>query len=159
TSQKFEVYEGMWQNMLSSGGGAADNLGNGVASTVITSITGTASTPSITFSGDTDTGFSNAGTNRIAASTGGTERVRIDEFGNIGVGTATPSYQLDVAKPARIGGTVIGATVGTNLYDDGFGNTYVIAPNSNGSVLLGVAGGSSNTLLIANFFKDIVYIG
>jgi hypothetical protein len=51
---------------------------------------GSAAAPSITFSGDTDTGIFSPGANTLAFSTNGTEDARFDSAGNFGLG-ATPS--------------------------------------------------------------------
>jgi hypothetical protein len=62
-SNKFEAYEnGAWTNMIGGTASSASSVAAGA---------GSAATPSISFSGDTDTGFYSSGTNSIGISAGG----------------------------------------------------------------------------------------
>jgi hypothetical protein len=57
---------------------------------------GSASAPSITNSGDTNTGMFFPAADTIAFAEGGAESMRIDSSGNVGIGTASPTQKLDV---------------------------------------------------------------
>jgi hypothetical protein len=66
----------------------------------ITNVDGTAASPALT-GADTDTGVF-TGTDIVGISTGGTERVRVDASGNVGVGTSSPSEKLTVESSSDV---------------------------------------------------------
>ena len=63
---------------------------------------GSASQPSLTFEGDTDTGLYSSGTNTLNLVTGGSDRLIIDSSGNVGIGTGTPDEKLNVVGAIRL---------------------------------------------------------
>jgi hypothetical protein len=58
---------------------------------------GSAGTPSLKFSGDTNTGIYSPGADQVAISTGGTEYMRLTSAGNVGINSTAPVRRLHVA--------------------------------------------------------------
>jgi hypothetical protein len=77
----------------------------GPTGTVSAAGDGTAGAPGISFAADLDTGFFRPGNNLLGLSTGGVERVRVDASGNVGIGTVSPAYGLEVKKTTGAVGT------------------------------------------------------
>ncbi len=61
------------------------------------SVAGSAASPGLTFSGDTDNGIFAPSADTVAITTSGSERLRVAPSGNVGIGVTTPSYKLEVA--------------------------------------------------------------
>jgi len=66
---------------------------------------GSASTPSIYPTGDTNTGIFFPAADTIAFSEGGAEAMRIDSSGNVGIGTSSPAEKLHVVGKIAVSGT------------------------------------------------------
>lgn len=60
---------------------------------------GTAAAPSVSFSGDPDTGALNSGANQYAIATGGAIRFLVDASSYVGINTLAPVRQLEVSSP------------------------------------------------------------
>jgi hypothetical protein len=95
---------------------------------------GSAAAPSIYFKDSgTDSGFFSPGTDAVAISTAGTNRLHITSGGLVGIGTGSPSALLHVSSTGAVesllsGGGTSGDTV---LHLKGNGNAYkFIVPNS-----------------------------
>jgi hypothetical protein len=59
---------------------------------------GAAATPSVTFTGDLNTGIFSPGADQVAISTNGAGRLFVDASGNVGLGTSSPGEKLDVSS-------------------------------------------------------------
>jgi len=87
---------------------------------------GAVATPSITFTGDLNTGLWSPGADTIAVSTGGTERVRIDSSGRLLVGTTTAESYYSAYTPStlftpgvQLKGAYPAANIALNTTNDG----------------------------------------
>ena len=76
--------------------------------TKITSGTGTAAAPAISPTGDTNTGIFFPAADTVAFAEGGTEAMRIDSSGNVGIGTTSPAAKLDVYGDGHFANLAIG---------------------------------------------------
>jgi hypothetical protein len=63
---------------------------------------GTAAAPSITNDGDTNTGVFYPAADTVGVSTGGSERVRVNSSGNVGIGTSSPASRLHVSDAGAV---------------------------------------------------------
>jgi cytoskeletal protein CcmA (bactofilin family) len=75
---------------------------------------GTALLPSITTTGDLNTGMWFPAADTIAFSEGGVEALRIDSSGNVGIGTSSPSTKLEVSDGAITAGSSGQVLIGRN---------------------------------------------
>ncbi len=79
-------------------------------------IAGTAGAPSFSFVSDPDNGFYSGGADILRFSTAGSDRLSIIANGNVGIGSATPGYLLDVNGAIRAG--CPGTTGQLRIYSD-----------------------------------------
>lgn len=87
--------------------------------------------PGIAVSGDDDTGLQQVGgANTISLVTAGSERVRVDASGNVGIG-ATPSFRLDVLGSANCVAKIKTSAAGS------FGCLQIHNANTNGETSIG----------------------
>ena len=58
---------------------------------------GTAGAPALVFNGDVNSGLFQPGADSLAIATAGTQRVTVDSSGKVGIGTTSPTRQLEIA--------------------------------------------------------------
>jgi hypothetical protein len=122
------------------GGGADGNFTNISVSSVATFGAGTVSAPSITTTGDTNTGIFFPAADTIAFTEGGAEAMRINSSGQVGIGTSSPAHRLEVV--AAQGTVVVSSSTGTNfsyLASANTGGTFLLGMDSSAGTLSGVA--------------------
>jgi hypothetical protein len=117
----------------------------GAASFVTSPMTiqgGSAAAPSITFSGDTNTGIFSPAADTIAFSEGGVESMRIDSAGNVGIGTSSPNERVTIAASTsgsyiQICDSSTGTTSGDGLFIGSFNGAAEIKTKENKELQFG----------------------
>ena len=123
---------------------------------------GAAATPSITFTGDLNTGIYSPVADTVAITTAATERLRIDSSGSVGIGTASPggnltvtdasTYTLDIkARGSGIDGAFLTTLGSSASLIFGTNNTERLRISSGGE-LYSVPTYSATTTNAANVF-------
>jgi hypothetical protein len=143
TVESFQVSSVLNAIPNTAGAVTSSNIQSGVT---INFADGSASTPSITNDGDTNTGMFFPAADTIAFSEGGVESMRVDSSGNVNIGATSNVFgsKLGVTSSAAFPLAVITSTIaGTalNKSTDGAGNHILMT--SNNSFNYGVIGVSS----------------
>ncbi len=150
---------------VSGGVGIAGNIYSGG---VIAASQGTAALPSHTFSADTASGLWQPAASAIALSTGGSERLRVDSSGRVGIGTISPGASLDISDgtigliigadnvlKTRTDATNKAARIGMPHYNSAQSPQAIILganTSSTSSVLIGGGSGYFNAATDINFY-------
>ena len=120
--------------------------GNIISSQIAPSVTLT--TPIISGNLNLDsagtTGVRVPSANTITFHTAGTEDVRIDANGNVGIGTASPSSKLDVSGVVSLQGTTLPSAGTARLYSRSSDSSFYMQAASGGSINL--LDGSQNSM-------------
>jgi len=96
---------------------------------VTTVAAGSTAAPSISPTGDSNTGIFFPSADTIAFGEGGAEALRIDSSGNIGIGTANPGTKLDLIGDIAINGT-LAIRRKNHGYDSGYKSVLIGGPDS-----------------------------
>jgi len=112
---------------------------------------GSAGAPTITFTGDTNTGIYSPGADTLAFVEGGVEAMRIDTSGRLGIGTSSPGSRLEVGGESapRVGINSTG--LGTpGLLFQGAGTTYgsIIENTQTGELAIKAGASGQNSYFI-----------
>ena len=102
---------------------------------VVTTGTGTAASPAIVPTGDSNTGIFFPAADTIAFSEGGAEAMRIDSSGQVGIGTTSPATKLSVVASANSGINVTNGTM-TGIFFNSSDTSIAIGSTSNHPVTL-----------------------
>jgi hypothetical protein len=115
--------------------GTLDVTSTATFDSIISASAGAAATPSITFTGDTNTGIYSPGADQLAISTNGTGRLFVDASGNVGIGAApvvSLAGQTHLTVNHSAGGTSV---AGYNLAVNGTKYASLISYPSNSEAL------------------------
>lgn len=99
------------------------------ASGDLLAVNGTASVPAVSFNSDTNTGLFRPGADVLAITTNGSERIRVDANGNMGINNNNPGVRLKIGNGSAIEGVdVDGSNSGTS------GGAYYVVKNAGTNV-------------------------
>jgi hypothetical protein len=98
---------------------------------------GTEGSPSLFFTGDTDTGIYSPGANQLALGTGGTGRLFVNANGDVGVGVTNPSAQFDVSAGTNLN-LSIDQIAHNNYTNVGIGTTFCRTSDDSDVMAIGV---------------------
>jgi len=118
---------------------------------------GSAGSPAYSFGSDQNTGIYKPTTVYLAVTTAGTERMRIDALGNVGIGTSSPTSHLEIRGSSGGNGKQLRLSTGATTYWDlgrsasngnfeiteGSGDTHFVINKTSGNVGIGTTSPSS----------------
>jgi hypothetical protein len=90
---------------------------------------GSAGTPSLKFTGDTNTGIYSPGADQVAVATNGTGRLFVDASGNVGIGNTNPGNTFEVRSATSSDGGIRVNEIADTYHDilSSDGNLYIHA--------------------------------
>ena len=109
---------------------------------------GSAGSPSVYSTGDSNTGVFFPAADTVAITTGGSERLRVNSSGNVGIGTSSPDAKLRIQNDNSTVPSLV-------IRDGGTPTTYMVDISSNATGTAMRIDASGNLLVGATAFSDI----
>ena len=99
---------------------------------------GSAATPSISFTGDTNTGIYSPGADQVAVATNGTQKLIVLSNGNVGIGNGSPGSRLEIGGDASYDAKVTFNRVPVQASNDGVIGELFFQNNADSVALIAV---------------------